>query len=76
MAGSPKRREIGHGRLANKADLEQVVDMIEDTYAFVQEKKASVMSEEDIIEAGLDSKWASWAWRFITEERWIKTLYQ
>lgn len=66
----------GHGELANRADLRKFVDMIKATYAFVQAKKAAGMSEEALIKAGLDDKWQPWAWRFITEERWIKTLYQ
>ena len=66
----------GHGSLATKADLERFVDMIKQTYAFVQAKKASGMSEQAVLDAGLEDKWDSWAWRFITEERWIKTLYQ
>lgn len=66
----------GHGELGNKADLQRFVDMIKETYAFVQAKKAQGMSEEQVLEAGLNSKWDSWEWRFITEQRWIKTLYQ
>ncbi len=65
----------GHGVLGNKADLQRFVDMIKETYAYVQEKKASGMSEDEILKIGLDAKWESWSWRFITEDRWIKTLY-
>lgn len=65
----------GHGALATKADLQKFVDMIKDTYAYVQAKKAAGMSEEDVLKVGLDDKWASWSWQFINEERWIKTLY-
>ena len=66
----------GHGKMANKADLKRFVIMIKDTYAFVQKQKASGMSEDDVIAAGLEDKWKSWSWAFINEERWIKTLYQ
>ncbi|WP_395341438.1 MBL fold metallo-hydrolase [Ningiella sp. W23] len=66
----------GHGTLANKADLQRFVDMIKETNAFVQSKKVEGLSEQAVIDAGLPEKWDSWAWRFITEERWIKTLYQ
>ncbi|MGB3726252.1 MAG: MBL fold metallo-hydrolase [Glaciecola sp.] len=65
----------GHGELATKADLQRFVDMIKTTYAFVQAQKAKGMSEAEVIEVGLDDAWESWSWRFITEERWIKTLY-
>ncbi|GBL06047.1 MBL fold metallo-hydrolase [Glaciecola sp. KUL10] len=66
----------GHGSLASKADYQRFLDMIKETYAYVQAKKASGMSEDDIVAGGLDSKWDSWSWRFITTERWIRTLYK
>lgn len=66
----------GHGALANKADLQRFVDMIKETHAYVQSKKAEGLNEQDVLDAGLPEQWDSWAWRFITEERWIKTLYQ
>lgn len=66
----------GHGSLANKADYQRFLDMIKETYAFVQGNKAAGMSEDDAVAAGLDSKWDSWSWRFITTERWIRTLYK
>jgi glyoxylase-like metal-dependent hydrolase (beta-lactamase superfamily II) len=66
----------GHGSLATKADLQRFVNMIKDTHQFVQAKKAQGMTEEQVVEAGLEEKWNTWAWAFITESRWIKTLYQ
>jgi glyoxylase-like metal-dependent hydrolase (beta-lactamase superfamily II) len=66
----------GHGALGNKADLQKFVGMIKETYAFVQAKKVAGMSEEQVLKDGLESKWDNWAWAFINEERWIKTLYQ
>ncbi|MBF7075014.1 MBL fold metallo-hydrolase [Glaciecola sp. MH2013] len=66
----------GHGSMANKADYQRFVDMIKETYAYVQAKKAQGMSEDDVVAAGLEDKWDSWAWQFIGEERWIRTLYK
>ncbi len=66
----------GHGVLGNKADLQRFVNMIKETYAYVQASKKKGMSEVQVLEAGLDSKWQSWSWAFINEEKWIKTLYQ
>ncbi|MDT0629711.1 MBL fold metallo-hydrolase [Alteromonas sp. W364] len=66
----------GHGAMANKADYERFLNMMKETYAYVQAKKAAGMSEDDLVAAGLEEKWKSWAWRFITEERWIRTLYK
>lgn len=65
----------GHGALANKADLQRFVDMIKETYAFVQAQKLAGMSETQVLEKGLEAKWDAWSWAFINEERWIKTLY-
>ncbi len=66
----------GHGAMAKKEDLQRFVDMIKETYAFVQNKKSQGASEKEVIKDGLDDKWQSWSWAFINEERWIKTLYQ
>ncbi|MFC3121220.1 MBL fold metallo-hydrolase [Agaribacter flavus] len=66
----------GHGPLSTKQDLKIFVEMIKETYAYVQKLKQEGMSEDKIIEKGLDAKWNSWTWNFINEARWIKTLYQ
>ena len=66
----------GHGSLATKADLVKFRDMIAETYEYVQALKVAGQSEDDIVAMGLEDKWDSWAWQFITEERWIRTLYK
>ncbi|WP_100658167.1 MBL fold metallo-hydrolase [Alteromonas flava] len=66
----------GHGALANKQDLMRFKAMIEETYAYVQALKVAGQSEDEIVAKGLESQWENWAWRFITEERWIRTLYK
>jgi glyoxylase-like metal-dependent hydrolase (beta-lactamase superfamily II) len=66
----------GHGALANKADYVRFLDMIKQTYAYVQAKNAAGISEDDLVEAGLEEKWKNWSWNFITEERWIRTIYK
>ncbi|MDC8832267.1 MBL fold metallo-hydrolase [Alteromonas gilva] len=65
----------GHGPLATKADYESFLAMIKATKAFVDAQKAAGMSVDDVVKQGLPEKWAQWSWNFITEERWIKTLY-
>lgn len=65
----------GHGKLANKNDLQNLLSMIIATKLEVQTKRAQGKSQEEIIEEGLSEKWSSWNWSFITEEKWIKTLY-
>jgi cyclase len=66
----------GHGALSNKAEYTTFLAMIEETFAFVKAQKAQGKSLEAITEAGLDSQWDKWAWSFISEEKWIATLYE
>ncbi|MDO6568239.1 MBL fold metallo-hydrolase [Alteromonas sp. 1_MG-2023] len=66
----------GHGELSNKAEYTTFLAMIEETFAFVKAQKAKGMNLEAITQAGLDSKWDKWAWSFISEEKWIATLYE
>jgi glyoxylase-like metal-dependent hydrolase (beta-lactamase superfamily II) len=66
----------GHGALATKADYQKALDMIIDTAAMVKDKKAEGKSLAQIISLGLGVKYKAWSWQFITEERWISTLYK
>ena len=66
----------GHGvPVASKADLERTHQMLIETAEAVSDMIAEGMSVEQVIERGLDKKWADWSWGFINEERWIRTLY-
>lgn len=65
----------GHGPLATKADYQAFLEMIEATRDIVQKHKADGMSVDEIVAQGLGDKWSAWSWNFITEERWINTLY-
>lgn len=65
----------GHGELATKQDYARFLNMIESTYAYVQELKLNGLSVDQVLEKGLPEQWRSWSWQFINEERWIKTLY-
>lgn len=66
----------GHGELTNKAGLQKELAMMEQTLAIVTAAKQQGMSEKDLIAKGLGEEFKAWHWNFITEERWIKTLYQ
>jgi glyoxylase-like metal-dependent hydrolase (beta-lactamase superfamily II) len=66
----------GHGQLTDKAGVQRSLDMMQATLAIVQGYKAAGMTEQQAVEKGLGEQWKSWHWNFITEERWIKTLYQ
>ncbi len=66
----------GHGELASKADLENYYKMLVETSSVVKSRIDAGKSIDEILEAGLDVKWKDWAAGFITEERWIQTLYK
>ena len=65
----------GHGPLADKADYENFLAMIEETRSTVEKMKADGLTQEQAIEKGLGSQWDSWSWNFISTEKWIKTLW-
>lgn len=65
----------GHGPLANKADYEAFLTMIESTLEIVNKHKDDGLSVDEVIEAGLGDEFSSWSWGFINEEKWIRTLY-
>jgi glyoxylase-like metal-dependent hydrolase (beta-lactamase superfamily II) len=66
----------GHGSLTNKAGLQSSLSMILGTAAEVRLAKQNGQTLEQILKSGLDEKWSEWSWNFITEEKWIRTLYQ
>lgn len=65
----------GHGELTNKATLTKSLLMMEATRSAVVKLKRNGHSLEQVLAKGLDEKWQDWGWRFITEEKWITTLY-
>lgn len=65
----------GHGGQGTYEDMQRYIAMLEATAAKVKQLKADGKSVEAITEQGLDDKWQSWSWNFISEFRWIKTLY-
>ena len=66
----------GHGDLMDKAGLQRSLTMMEQTLAEVQAMKAQGLSADQAVAKGLSAEWKKWSWNFITEERWIRTLYQ
>ncbi|WP_173425676.1 MBL fold metallo-hydrolase [Rheinheimera mesophila] len=66
----------GHGDLMDKAGLQRFLTMMEQTLAEVNAMKAQGKTEDQIVAQGLSAQWKSWSWNFITEERWIRTLFQ
>jgi len=66
----------GHGELMDKAGLQRFLSMMEQTLAEVQAMKAQGLTVDQAVAKGLSAQWKSWSWNFITEEKWIRTLYQ
>ena len=66
----------GHGDLMDKAGLQRFLTMMEQTLAEVNALKAAGKTEDQIVAQGLSAQWKSWSWNFITEERWIRTLFK
>lgn len=65
----------GHGALTTVAGVQQSHDMIVATLKEVNAMKSQGLTLEQAIEKGLSEKWRDWSWSFITEKRWITTLY-
>lgn len=66
----------GHGDLMDKAGLQRFLTMMEQTLVEVNAMKAEGKTEDQIVVQGLSAQWKSWSWNFITEERWIRTLFK
>lgn len=66
----------GHGgKTATKQDLKSTLDMLKSTAKEVKAMKDDGLTIEQAVAKGIDEKWASWSWYFITTEKWIRTLY-
>ncbi len=66
----------GHGPLSTKDDLRKVHQMLVETTTFIRQKIAAGQTLEMMIAAGLPQKWQSWAWSFVPQDKWIKTVYK
>lgn len=66
----------GHGKLSKKPALESFLNMIQATAAQVKKQKDAGQSLQQVLSKGLGEQWQDWHWSFITQEKWIKTLYE
>tara|TARA_R110002096_G_scaffold194592_2_gene376877 strand:+ start:8694 stop:9608 length:915 start_codon:yes stop_codon:yes gene_type:complete len=66
----------GHGGLSDMQGLKTYYEMLKSTTSHVQEAAAEGESLEDIQFGGLPSDWTGWGGGFITQEHWIKLIYQ
>ncbi|MEZ9198782.1 MBL fold metallo-hydrolase [Shewanella sp. 10N.286.54.B9] len=66
----------GHGDLANKSDLARFKHMLDASINWMRDQKESGIALKDIKKQGLPAKWKDWSWNFISEDKWIETLYK
>ena len=66
----------GHGKLSDRKSLSAYIAMMEQTRALVLDMKKRGLSLQQAIDTGLGDKYKPWHWSFITEEKWIRTLYK
>ena len=66
----------GHGDISNKQEYTAFLAMISETFNYVKTLKQDGKTLNEVKAIGLDEKWADWSWNFITEEKWIATLYK
>lgn len=65
----------GHGDISNKQEYSAFLAMISETFSYVKALKQDGKTLEEVKAMGLDEKWTDWGWNFISEEKWITTLY-
>jgi glyoxylase-like metal-dependent hydrolase (beta-lactamase superfamily II) len=65
----------GHGPLGTKADLLAFYNVIKDTSIEIRVMKSLGKSKDEITAEGLDPSLESWGAGFISEARWIETVY-
>lgn len=66
----------GHGSLATKVDLIRFKAMLDDSIMWMQTQLASNKSLEMIQQQGFPEQWKEWGLFFVSEEKWIETLYR
>jgi len=67
----------GHGPLANKADLQASIAMLEDARSMVEKLIKEGKTEKEIINLNpLEKKYKDWHWGFITIQKMTKQIYR
>lgn len=66
----------GHGPLATKTDLLNFYNVVRDSSIAIRIMKSQGLSSDEIVAEGLGSEYESWGQGFISEQRWIETVYE
>jgi len=64
----------GHGKLTNKTRYIEFADMIDYSIKRVSVFISEGKTEQEILTLGIGKNYQQWSWRFINEEKWLKTL--
>ena len=64
----------GHGEMSDKAGYQEFAEMISYSIKHVSDLLAAGKNEQEILTIGIGEKYQHLSWRFITEEKWLKTL--
>lgn len=64
----------GHGELTDMKGLMEFIDMVEYSVNKVDAALQEGADSGEIMANGIGDKYKGWAWNFISEERWLKTL--
>jgi glyoxylase-like metal-dependent hydrolase (beta-lactamase superfamily II) len=64
----------GHGKITNKATYKEFSKMLAYSINHVSALLAAGKSEQDILTMGIGEQYKHLSWKFINEERWLKTL--
>ena len=64
----------GHGKLTDKARYIEFADMITYSIKRISKFLAQGKNEQEILKLGIGKDYQHWSWRFINEEKWLKTL--
>ncbi len=65
----------GHGVVTGMTELRVFLQMLQETTKTVEKSKKAGMSLKSVQKQGLNKRWASWAWDFISTDTWIALVY-
>ena len=66
----------GHGDLTDMKGLHDYIAMIEFSIKHVEHAIDKGLTQEQVIQQGIGEKYKSLTWAFITEKKWLTTLYK
>ncbi|MEZ9235520.1 MBL fold metallo-hydrolase [Shewanella sp. 10N.286.52.A9] len=66
----------GHGSLATQDDLLKFKHMLDENILWMEKELTEGKTLAQVQASGVPEKWKDWSWGFITEKKWIDTLYK